>query len=176
MTDRPAYVFPLRALHWLMAAIIFAAIALGVWAIYLQRGTPLRGEFLDIHKSLGVTALALVVLRLAMRLGWGTPPYLPPIGRFNAWVAGAAHVLIYGAMILLPLSGYVHSMAGKHEFNWFGLYPVPNLIPASEAVDRGAGQAHYVFALAMGALLVLHLLAAVWHRLRGDGVYERVWR
>ena len=172
----PAYAAPLRFLHWLMAAIIFVAIALGVWALYLQRGTPLRVELLDIHKSLGLTALGLVVLRLLLRVGLGTPPYPAPIGKFNLFVAAAAHVLIYAVMIALPISGYVHSMAGKHEFSWFWLYPVPNLIPASETVDAGAGQAHYVFALAMGALLTLHVLAAAWHRLRGDGVYERVWR
>ena len=174
MTQKTTYNLPLRGLHLLMTAIIFVAIGLGIWAIYLPRELPLRGELLMFHKSLGLTALALVVLRLLFRLGGGTPPYGPKIGRFNTWVAGAAHVLLYAAMIALPLSGYVHSMAGKHEFSWFGLYPVPNLIPASEAIDKGAGQAHYVWAIAIGGLLTLHVLAALWHKVRGDGVYERM--
>ena len=50
----------LRALHWLMAALIFVALALGVWATQLPRG-GLRSEVLFFHKSIGVTLLCLVV-------------------------------------------------------------------------------------------------------------------
>jgi cytochrome b561 len=174
MNEKTTYNLPLRGLHLLMTAIIFIAIGLGLWAIYLPREAALRGELLVYHKSFGLTALALVALRLLFRLGGGTPPYGPRIGRFGVFVAKVAHVLLYAAMIVVPISGYVHSMAGRHAFAWFGLYPVPNLIPASEALDKSAGQAHYVLALTLGGLVSLHLLAALWHKLRGDGVYERM--
>jgi cytochrome b561 len=166
----------LRALHWLMAAIIFTAISLGVWAINLSRGTPLRVELLDLHKSLGVTALALVVLRVIVRLASKTPPYRPPLGRLNHVAAGAVHGLLYVAMIAMPLSGYVHSMAGKHEFKWFGLFQVPNIVPPSPQADDGAGRAHYILAIVIGALLTAHVLAALWHGfVRRDGVLARMW-
>ncbi len=171
-----SYSAPLRALHWLMAAIIFAAIGLGVWATFLPRGTHPRVEILDIHKSLGLTALALVGLRAMVRLASRTPPYRPPLGRLNHMAASAAHGLLYVAMVALPVSGYVHSMAGGHGFKWFGLFPVPSLVARSEQVDAGAGQVHYVFALAIGALLTAHVLAALWHGLvRRDGVLARMW-
>ena len=54
----------LRMLHWAMAAIILTAIALGVIAALLPRGVSPRVELLTIHKSLGMTALALIVLRV----------------------------------------------------------------------------------------------------------------
>ncbi len=172
----PSYSAPLRALHWLMAAIILTAIALGVAAINLPRGTPLRVELLDLHKSLGVTALALIVLRVVVRLVSPTPPYRPPLGRLNHVAASAAHGLLYLLMLAMPLSGYVHSAAGGHGFRWFGLFPVPNLVPRSEQADAGAGQAHYVFAWIIGALLTAHILAALWHGfVRRDGVLQRMW-
>ena len=170
-----SYSAPLRALHWLMAAIIFAALGLGVWSRYLPQGTPLRVELLDIHKSLGLTALALIALRIVARLASRAPAYVPPISRLNHIAASAAHGLLYVAMIALPLSGYIHSMAGGHGFRWFGLFRVPDLVARSHAADAGAGRAHYFFAIAIGALLTAHLLAVLWHVFRRDGVLRRMW-
>ena len=48
-----------------MAAIIFTAIALGIWALYLDRNSPIKGSLLFVHKSLGLTVLLLVIARVA---------------------------------------------------------------------------------------------------------------
>ena len=53
-----------RAFHWSMATMIFVAIALGIWASYLERGSALKDLLLLIHKSLGLTVLILVIFRL----------------------------------------------------------------------------------------------------------------
>jgi cytochrome b561 len=55
-----------RFFHWPMAALIFTAIALGIWAYYLDRNSPLKGS---VHKSLGLTVLILTIARVAHRLG-----------------------------------------------------------------------------------------------------------
>ena len=171
-----AYPVALRALHWLMAAIIFAALALGVWSRYLPHGAPLREDLLAVHKSLGVTVLALIILRVAARLATTAPPYRPPLGALNRVAAHAVHGLLYVLMVLMPFSGYVHSMAGGHGFRWFGLFPVPDLVAQSRATDVGAGRAHYLFAWIIGALLAAHVAAALWHSLvRRDGVLARMW-
>ena len=70
----------LRTIHWLMALVIFVALGLGVWATQLPRG-DLRDEVLFVHKSFGVTALALIVLRVVVRLAAGAPAYAVPLGR-----------------------------------------------------------------------------------------------
>jgi len=172
----PAYNFPLRGLHWLMFLILIVAAAGGVTALYLPHDNPLREQVLLYHKSLGLTLLGLALLRVLLRLASGTPAYKPPLGKVNEKIAGLAHLLIYATLIALPIAGYVTSMAGKHDFAWFGYYPVPNYIPANEELAKGAQQAHLALAVALGGLVALHLLAAVWHKLRGDGVYERIWR
>jgi len=172
----PSYSAPLRTLHWLMAAIIFAALALGVWAVYLKPGTPLRVDLLTVHKSLGVTALALIVLRIVVRLATRAPAYRPPLSRLNRIAAAAAHGLLYVVMVTLPLSGYVHSSAGGHSFNWFGLFRVPDLVAPNKQTDAGSGQAHHFFAWVIAALLAAHVLAALWHGfVRRDGVLQRMW-
>ena len=63
----PVYNPGLRALHWLMAALIFVALPLGVWASLLPRGEQ-RSEILFVHKSIGVTVLCLVALRIVWRI------------------------------------------------------------------------------------------------------------
>jgi cytochrome b561 len=164
-----------RTLHWLMALLIFGALALGVWATQLPRG-DLRGDVLFIHKSFGVTVLALIVVRIVARLILGTPPYTAPLDRLTHAASSAGHLVLYALMIALPVSGYVTSSAGGHDVSFFGLFALPNLIGQDKAFAESASQAHYVFAWAMGIVLLVHLVAVVWHaRFKRDEVLTRMW-
>jgi cytochrome b561 len=164
-----------RTLHWLMAALIFVALALGVSASELPRG-DLRSDVLFVHKSFGATVLALVVLRVLVRLVLGAPSYAVPLGKLVQAAAGAAHRALYALMIALPVSGYVTSSAGRHEVSLFGLFTLPNVVPQSKALDEAAAQAHFVFAWAIGITLALHLAAVAWHaRVKRDEVLTRMW-
>jgi cytochrome b561 len=158
-----------------MFFIIAVAAAGGIWTHYLPRDGAIFGQVMLYHKSLGVVLFALVILRVLLRLLLGAPAYKPPLGWFNEKLAGLAHLLLYATMIALPISGYVMTMASKHEFALFGYYPVPNYIPANESLAKAAEGGHMALAILLGALVALHLLAAVWHRWRRDGVYERMW-
>ena len=101
----------LRAIHWLMAALIFVALPLGVWASLLPRG-EIRSEILFFHKSIGVTVLGLVVLRIVWRLIAGAPAYAEPLGRLIHAASRAGHLALYALMIAMPVSGYLTSTAG----------------------------------------------------------------
>src|SRR5271157_1552215 len=98
----------LRALHWLMAALIFVALALGVWASQLPHH-ELRSEVLFIHKSIGMTVLCLVALRIVWRMIAGAPAYAEPLGKLTHAAAHSAHIGLYALMIGMPVSGYVFS-------------------------------------------------------------------
>ena len=92
-----------RLLHWAMALII--------------------------HKSLGMTALVLVALRILYRAMVGVPAYTPVLGRINAFAAHLAHLMLYGLMLVMPFSGYIFSVAGGHDVPWFGLFEWPLVLP-----------------------------------------------
>jgi cytochrome b561 len=158
-----------------MFLIIAVSAAGGVWTHYLPRESALHDQVMLAHKSLGVVLFALVILRVLFRLLLGAPAYKPPLGKFNEKLAGAAHLLLYATMIALPISGYVMTMAGQHDFALFGYYPVPNYVPANKNLAEAAEGAHMALAYLLGGLVVLHLLASLWHKLRGDNVYERMW-
>ena len=165
----------LRLLHWVMAAIIFTAIALGVVAAFLPRGVSPRVEILTIHKSLGMTALILVVLRVVWRLSVGAPPYAAALGVFSRLGAHAAHVALYALMVAMPVTGYIDSVIGGHPTSWFGLFDWPALFARNDALAHVAATLHYRLAWAIGAVLALHLAAVAWHVwVKRDKVFARM--
>jgi cytochrome b561 len=107
-----AYDPGLRTLHWLMAALIFAALPLGVWASLLPSGGRTRIEVLFFHKSIGVTVLGLIALRIVWRLFAGAPAYADPFGKLTQLASRAGHLALYAVMIAMPVGGYLASTAG----------------------------------------------------------------
>ena len=164
-----------RIVHWLMAIVIISALAIGLYCSYLVPGTPLRRVLLDVHKSLGMTALVLIAIRLPLRLSLGEPAYKQPLDVFNHYAARGAHILLYALMILMPLAGYTTSAAGGHDLPWFGLFEWPNLLPLDRSLEKTAAEIHEYGAYCLYAIVSLHILAALWHRFfRKDGVMERM--
>ncbi len=171
----PVYNPGLRLLHWLMAALIFIALALGVWASLLPRD-DFRSGVLFVHKSIGLTVFALVALRIVWRLVVGAPEYAEPLGWLTHSAARAGHLALYALMIAMPVSGYLTTAAGGHDVPWFGLFSVPSLVGKNKFLDQAASQAHFVFAWAIAIVLALHLAAVVWHaRIKRDTVLTRMW-
>ncbi len=171
-----AYNPGLRAIHWLMAALIFIALPLGVWASLLPGGGAMRIEVLFFHKSIGVTVLGLIVLRIVWRLIVGAPAYAEPLGKLIRVASRAGHLALYTLMIAMPVSGYVASTAGGRAVRWFGLFELPRLVAKDRFVAVAAGWAHLVFAWTLAFVLAAHLGAVVWHTaIRRDSVLTRMW-
>ena len=165
-----------RALHWLMAAIILVAIVPGVIAALLPEEASARHELLLVHKSLGMTALALVIVRAFYRAFVGAPPYGDSIGPLIRAAARAEQCALYALMAALPVSGYLMSTASGHDVSWFGLFPCPALVAPDKTLAGLSGQTHLWLAWTIGALLALHLAAAGWHYwVERDDVFARMW-
>ncbi len=159
-----------------MAAVILLAIVIGVTASLLPPHTSPRVELLTLHKSLGMSAVVLGVLRIGYRAVAGAPSYAAALPASTRAAAHAAHFALYALMIALPVSGYVNSAAGGHELSWFGLFAWPNFAPQDKALAHWAGQAHYRLAWTIGAILALHLAAVAWHRwVKRDEIFARMW-
>ena len=172
----PHYDAVQRALHWAMAAIILVAIAIGFYcSTYLQPGTPLRMELLDIHKSLGMTALVLVAIRILYRLAIGAPDYARPLGKLTHYAASAAHLLLYGLMIWMPISGYIYSASGGHSVPWFGIFSWPIVVPQDQPLSVWGKFFHVWGADVIYVVLSLHVLAVIWHQFfKKDKVLARM--
>ncbi len=171
-----AYDPGLRALHWLMAALIFVALPLGVWASLLPSGSGMRIEVLFFHKSIGVTVLGLIALGIVWRLIVGAPAYAEPLGKLIQAASRAGHLALYALMIAMPVSGYVGSTAGGRAVSWFGLFEVPRLVAKDRSLAVAAAWAHLVFAWMLAFVLAVHLGAVIWHAvIKHDSVLARMW-
>lgn len=170
MTRRSPDFHPaLRVLHWLMALAILAMLFIGVGMV--STAGPLYPLLLALHRPLGIAILILVCLRLPLRLATGAPPLpadLPPLQRL---VAKASHVLLYAAMIGMPLIGWAMLSAGGYPVQLTEAIRLPPILAHDLAVYALLRQAHTMVAILFFALILAHLAAALMHGLvRRDGV------
>lgn len=171
-----AYDPGLRTLHWLMAALIFVALPLGVWASLLPSGDGVRVEILFFHKSIGVTVFGLIALRIVWRLIVGAPAYAEPLGKVIRVASRAGHLALYALMIAMPVSGYLGSTAGGRAVPWFGLFELPRLVAKDRSLAVAASWAHLVFAWMLAFVLATQLSAVVWHAMiKRNSVLTRMW-
>jgi cytochrome b561 len=164
-----------RDLHWLMAAVILAAICVGLYAADLPKEDATKGFWFGIHKSLGMTAFFLAIMRIGFRLLKITPRYRVPLGRFTGAAAWVSHSALYILMVGVPIGGYVLSTASGHAVSWFGLFTFPSVVPVDKPLAELAEDAHVTGALIFIAVIALHIAAAIWHHwFKGDEVMARM--
>lgn len=157
------------ALHWLIAIMILGQLLLGTIAAE-ARISPLKLDLFAWHKSVGVSILVLVVLRIAWRLG--NPPPNAPEG-IMVWeerVAKAGHRLLYLLMVAVPVTGWWVSDTSRIPFRLFRTFPVPDLMAPDRELSELAADVHGVLAMLLLAVIVVHILAAFRHHfvLRND--------
>lgn len=176
-TDR--YTTTAIALHWLLAGALLGLFALGVYMADLS-ASPAKLRLYNWHKWAGVTVLGLSALRLGWRLAHRPPP-LPPVvlGVMPEWqrrAHAATHRLMYLLFFVVPLSGWAYSSAAGYPVVWFGVWALPDLLPVDESLARVARTVHAACAFALGALVVLHVAAALKHHaVDRDGLLARMW-
>jgi cytochrome b561 len=159
-------------LHWLIAVGILGNLAL-IWCVNSVPDDWIR-PVIDTHKSIGITVLGLVLLRILWRISHRPPPLPHVFPKWERASAHAAHFLLYIIMLGLPLSGWMHDSAWKdaptHPMTLFHLVPWPrigylmNLPPQlKEHMHDVLFAVHAWFAYVLYALLVLHVGGALKH-------------
>ncbi len=170
------YTLTAQALHWVVAVLMFITIALAWVMVNMAAAMPSREWIYTLHKSFGMTILALVAVRLAWRAANPAPPLPGKMAQWEKATAFASHWLLYIILVGMPVSGYVLSATSHGKsVPYFDLFTFPNL-PQNQAANDAARWVHYAVGqwLVYG-LIVLHLAATVWHAaVRRDGVLDRM--
>lgn len=150
-------------LHWLMAIMIIGNLAGGFLHVFVPKDGGQRSLIMSLHKSFGLTIIALSLVRLGWRLANPPPPLPGYFTRGERLLSTTAHWSFYAAMLALPLSGWVMADHNTRPLGWFGV-PVAKFGVGKPAAET-AGELHELLGWAMLALLALHLLGIIKHKL-----------
>jgi cytochrome b561 len=164
-----------QALHWLVVLLVLVLAAVGLSLDSLPK-TPKYFWVFTMHKSIGISVLALVLLRIGWRLYAGAPAPVAGTPSWQARIAAATHVLLYALLLAMPLSGWLYdSASGLRPFRWFGLVLMPKLAAPGKALADNARDAHAWLFWVLVALVALHAAAALHHHLfRNDPTLSRM--
>lgn len=168
-----------KFLHWSIAllfalqyvsATIMVRTAGDATALGLSQST-----FYNWHKSLGLVALAMTVVRLANRRVGELPPWAPTLSTLEQAVVHRAEQLLYAAMLIMPVSGFVYVMAGGYGVRLFGVVDLVDPIGASPLLASAARWTHAASAILLLLPLGVHLGIVVSHHvILKDGLITRM--
>ena len=172
-TDR--YTHAAQALHWITAVLMFTLLPLAWVMVNMPRTASNRELIYTLHKSFGMTVLALVAVRLILRAIHPAPQLPGGLARWERASAVLSHWLLYLIMLGMPLSGYLFSAWGGHPVTYFGLFTLPGLVK-NDTLQQVAFWAHVAIGQWLTyAVILLHIGATGWHVVvRRDGVLFRM--
>lgn len=172
------YDLPMQIMHWAIALLVVAAFVTVQLVEGMPRG-PERVAMMGLHKSLGVTVLALVVARLVWRNVRPQPGLPEGMSPLLGVAARAGHGGLYLLMVLVPLVGILMSQLNGRPVSVFGLFTLPTLLGPDKELGEALEEVHEVAGNLILILSGLHAVAALYHQyILKDGVLERMlpWR
>ncbi|MEO8988508.1 MAG: cytochrome b [Rhodanobacter sp.] len=159
--------------HW---AIALAILCNGSFGLLMDlASSPMQKiNWLALHKSIGLTVLALVLLRMLWRWGDGRPAE-QPASALQMLAARLVHGVLYLVILAIPLTGWwFNSVSGK-PLQWFKLFNLPPLAAKNDAMRDFAHGVHEYLYWFLLLLLVVHVGAAVKHHVfENDNVLRRM--
>ncbi|MXN67252.1 cytochrome b [Stappia sp. GBMRC 2046] len=170
------------AFHWTMAVLLLVLVGLGLYMTGLEQNDPSLFPLYQLHKSLGLAALALAVLRLGWRTVNPSPRLPQTMPRLEKAAAHLGHAGLYALMLAIPLSGWLMVSASPWGiptvfFNLFNVphLPVPDALGEKAAAEALLKEVHEVLGWFLIVLVGLHAAAALKHHfISRDTVLRRM--
>lgn len=164
------YGYVATALHWVIVAGIVAQYFLAEAAEDHEGAGPSAFSAAGFHNSIGITILALALLRVLWRLV-ELPPSLPQTMKsYERTLARTTHFAFYVLLFALPLTGWALATADQQAISFFGLFDLPQLrLGAQLPIEGGTltedqlEEIHEVLFNVLLGLAVLHIAAALKH-------------
>ena len=162
------------ALHWIVALAVIVQVTWG-WVMQTIPKQPpgVRADAFNVHKSIGLTILALMIVRALWRWRHPAPP-LPAMPAWQSLLARTTHGAIYACLFLMPLAGYLGSVFSGYPVKYFGV-TLPAWGWKDDAIKNAMSVAHFAVSWVLVAAVVLHVAGALKHWLwNRDGLVARM--
>ncbi|MCI4568704.1 cytochrome b [Lysobacter sp. CFH 32150] len=153
-----------QLLHWTILVLILVMAYLGLTMTELPNGLDKIRTY-ALHKSIGLTILGLVTLRVLWRLYAGTPEPVPGTPTWQERIASLTHFALYVLLFAIPLSGWVVNSSAGFPLQWFGLFNLPAIAGKDHDLHELSEVVHEVLFWILVALVFMHAAAAFYHHL-----------
>ena len=159
------YHFFARLIHWTMAlGFVFMWGCGYTMTTLVEEDSPLEEFLFDLHISVGVTLLALLALRIAVRLAYPPPPLPVSIRGMERTAAHLGHAALYALPALVMAVGWAEVNFGGHVVQWFGV-EIPRVFPETgEDLQDLSEDLHKWLAYTLLAVAAGHVAAAFKHQ------------
>lgn len=157
-----------KTFHWLTALLILTLIVLGLVAEDLPYATDAelarKAWLFSLHKTLGVLVFFVALARILWAVSQPRPGLLNADKRAESFLAELVHWLLYGALVIVPLSGWIgHAAASGFAPIWWPLGQNLPLVPKSTSLEHLAGAVHFVSGRVLIGAILLHFIGALKH-------------
>ncbi|MDP2154158.1 MAG: cytochrome b [Methylotenera sp.] len=178
------YTKPAVILHWLIAFVIFTMFALGWYMSELPKEAPKQSAFdlfdlgiytwelakeasprtfyFNLHKSIGVTLLALIAIRILWRITHRPPAMLTSYKAWEKKLATGMHHSLYLLMVSMPITGLIMAVNSKYGVMWFGMDFIAGL-DNSNMRDLFK-EAHEIVGALLLIAVIIHIVGALKHK------------
>lgn len=157
------YNLGMKVMHWLLAVVIISLLSVGFYMSGMPNSDS-KFELYVMHKSSGVVAFFLILMRTLIRAFSNIPKAHDSISKIESKAASLGVVVFYILMFLMPVSGYFMSVSSGHPINLFNTgIMFPDFIGVNFELAAIASSMHEYTAFALIGMIVIHILAALKH-------------
>jgi len=172
----PGYTPVARALHWTMAVLVLFMIVVGFYIANVEEG-PYHDLLYDLHKSVGVLIVPLVLFRLFYRLTHTPPPLPADLPFIHQFAAHVNHWGLYAMLIAQPIIGWIGTSSYRAPVTFFRLFEFPPVWRVDRAFSNWLFQVHGWIGITIAVFVAAHIGAALFHHfIRKDEVLTRMTR
>ncbi len=165
---------PAKLLHWILAVLLIGMVGLG-WYMMDIEDSPGSDWYFNLHKSIGLLVLGLVILRAAWRFTHRPAPLPTTTPSWQIVASAISHWALYVLMFALPLIGAIGAAFSKSGLIFFGS-PLPRIVTPDHDIAELFFSMHSFMAWILVILVCVHVLAGLKHLLIDkDRVFQRMW-
>jgi cytochrome b561 len=151
-----------KTFHWGIALLVICLLAVGLVMGELPK-TPSTFQIYNLHKSLGITVLALMIGRICWHIVNHRPHAVETLKPWEKISAAGVHYSLYVLLVAMPITGWLMSSAAGRAVNVFGLFTLPDLVAKDESAAHTYRERHEQIGYLIMIVLALHIAAALKH-------------
>lgn len=163
-----------QSLHWAIVLLIATIAIIGLTMTDMANG-PSKIKIYALHKSLGLTLLTLVVLRLLWRFYAGAPKPVAGTPHWQERIASLTHWALYLLMFAMPITGWLFNSSSGYPLQYFGLFNLPKIAAVNPGLAELSESLHENGFWLLLLLVLAHAGAALYHHVfQNDDTLRRM--